>query len=57
MAIFTLAFILTITHEAFTYSYSFSNTAAPPALIITEIYPNTNTKKRAGWVRCNIQPS
>jgi len=48
MAIFTLAFILTITHEAFTYSYSFSNTAAPPALIITEIYPNTNTKKRAG---------
>ena len=44
MAIFMLAFLLTVTHEAFAYSYSFSNTVAPPALIITEIYPNTNTK-------------
>ncbi len=44
MAIFILAFLLTLTHEAFAYSYSFSNTVAPPALIITEIYPNTNTK-------------
>ncbi len=44
MAIFILAFLLTLTHEAFAYSQSFSNTVAPPALIITEIYPNTNTK-------------
>ncbi len=44
MAIFILAFFLTLTHEAFAYSYFFSNTVAPPALIITEIYPNTNTK-------------
>ncbi len=44
MVIFILAFLLTLTHEAFAYSYSFSNTVAPPALIITEIYPNTNTK-------------
>ena len=44
IAIFILAFILILTHEAVAYSYTSSDNTAPPNLIITEIYPNTATK-------------
>lgn len=41
MAMFILAFLLTLTHEAFAY---FPENGAQPSLLITEIYPNTATK-------------
>jgi cardiolipin synthase len=44
MAMFILAFLLILTQEAFAYSYSSSDSTAQPSLLITEIYPNTNTK-------------
>ncbi len=46
-SLFLFPFPLTLTHEAFAYSYSYSSSdnTAPPNLIITEIYPNTNTEK------------
>jgi hypothetical protein len=43
MAIFILALLLTLTHEAF--AYSSSDNTAPPNLLITEIYPDTTTEK------------
>jgi len=42
IAIFILAFLLTLTHEAL--AYTSSDNAAQPDVLITEIYSNTATK-------------